>query len=156
MKKAFLLLALSGASAFAADPALQQFSVARTNGDTIATLDVFTRSGQTNLVRSTVTRNGTVESCFHKFYQRGFLVGEHWCYPDSSGFITEANAPYSMIFRSSSSNRVSTAYICSEDRIVIDYFTATNGLFYPVNTSAVQEARKMTTEIEKPVVTLPQ
>ena len=147
--KTFLVLLLSCAPVFAADPALQQFSLVKTNGDAVSTLDTFTRNGETNLVRSIVTRGGAVESRFHKFYQGGGLVGEHWSYPDSSGFITEANSRYSMIFKSSPSNTVSAAYICTEDRIVIDYFTATNGLFYPVNTAAVDEARKMTTEMQK-------
>lgn len=156
MIKVLFLLALSCASAFAADPALQQFSLAKTNGDAVFTWDVFTRNGETNLVRSTVTRNGAVESRFHKFYYSGALVAEHWSFADSSGFITEASLPYSMIFKSSPSNTVTAAYICTEDRIVVDYFTATNGVFWPVDTYAVQEARKMTTEIHRQASPAPQ
>jgi hypothetical protein len=156
MKAIVLALAFSCASAFAADPALRQFTLVKTNGNAVLTLDVFTRNGETNLVRNTVVRNGVLESRNHKFYQDGMLVGAHWSYPDSNGFITEANSPYSMIFQSSPSNIVSAAYICSPERIVIDYFTATNGVFYPVDTSAVQEARQMTTEIQKQVSPAPQ
>lgn len=149
MNKILLLLALSGASVFAADSAPQQFSLTRTNGDVVLTTDVFTRGGETNLVRHTVLLNGVLESRTHKFYEAGLLVGEHWSFPDSSGFITEANSPYSIIFQCSSSNNVTAACICTEDRFVIECFTATNGIFYPVDTSAAHEARKLTTEIQK-------
>lgn len=149
MKKIVFLLILSCVSIFAADSALQQFSLVKTNGDAVITLDVFTRSGETNLIRSTVTRRGVFESRTHRFYLGGVLVGEQWSFPDSTGYITEANLPYTMIFESSPSNDVASAYICTDNRIVIEFFTATNGLFFPVDTFAVQEARKMTTEMQK-------
>ena len=155
MKKFLVLMALSCTSTLAADSALQLVSLSRTNGTAVFTMDIFTRNGETNLICSTVTRAGSVESRFHKFYEGGTLVGEYWSYPDSCGFITEANSPYSLIFKSSPSNHVSTAYICSQDRIVIDYFTATNGIFYPVD-AAAQEARKMTTETQKAPAPVPQ
>jgi hypothetical protein len=142
---------LSCASIFAADPSLQQFSLVKTNNDVVLIEDVFTRNGETNLIRNTLTRNGAFESRTQKFYQRGLLVGEHWTFPDSSGFITEANLPYTMILRSSPSNHISFAYICSADRIVIDYFIATNGIFWPVDATAVQEARRLTTEVQKAI-----
>ena len=151
MRRAVLILALSSASVFAADRTLQQFSFVKTNADLVFIEEVFTRNGETNLVRDTLMRRGILESRTHKFYQGGLLIGEHWSFPDSAGFITEANLPYTMILRSSPSNNVSFAYICSPDRIVIDYFMATNGVFYPVDSSTVQEARKLTTEVQKPV-----
>ena len=156
MKKVSLVLMLSCASIFGADPSLQQLSLVKTNSDVILTEDVFTRNGETNLIRNTLTRCGVFESRTQKFYQGGLLVGEHWNFPDSTGFLTEANIPYTMILRSSPSNNTSFAYICSADRIVIDYFIATNGVFWPVDTSAVQEARKMTTEIQKATAPAPQ
>lgn len=156
MKKVTLLLALSCVSMLAMDPSLQQFSRVKTNGDVVLTEDVFTRNGETNLVRHTITRSGVLESRTHQFYQAGLLVGEHWSFPDSSGFISEANVPYTMILRSSPSNNICFAYVCSADRIVIDYFMATNGVFWPVDTSSVQEARKMTTEIQKAPPPAPQ
>jgi hypothetical protein len=156
MKKICLLLLISTTAVFAADPALQLFTSARTNSETVCRVDTYTRNGETNLVRTSLARNGNVESRHHKFYQGGVLVGEHWNDLDSSGFITEANLPYSMIFKSSPSNNTCFAYICSEDRIVIDSFASTNGLFVPVDTSSLQAARRMTTEMQKASSPAPQ
>jgi hypothetical protein len=150
---AFIILLVSCASIFGADTSIQVLTIAKTNAVSgrISRRDVFTRDGQTNLVRTTVTTRGVSEGPLHKFYHDGVLVGECWAFQDSSGFITEAGSPYSVIVKYWPSNNASQAFICTKDRVVLDYFTATNGVFYPADRSAVREANKMTKEMSKAI-----
>jgi hypothetical protein len=147
--KTYIVLVLSCASALDADTGVQVATTVKTNAEAIFTIDVFTRDSQTNLVRTTISRHGAVEGQFHKFYHDGALVGEFWYVRDSSGFITEAGSPYSVIGKQWPSKGVSQAFICTKDRVVLDYFSATNGVFYPADRAAVRDANKMTTEMSK-------
>lgn len=47
------------------------------------------------------------------------------------------------------SKNASQAFICTKDRVVLDYFTATNGVFHPADSSAVREANKMTEHVRE-------
>jgi hypothetical protein len=151
--KAFIILLPSYASAFGADTSIQLITTMKTNAASgkIFTKEVFTRDGQTNLVRTTVTTRGISEGALHKFYHNGMLLGECWAYQDSSGFITEAGSTYSVIVKYWPSNSARQAFICTKDRVVLDYFAATNGVFYPADKSAVRDANKMTTEMSKAI-----
>ena len=68
---------------------------------------------------------------------------------DSSGFITESGCPGSMIGKYWTSKGVNQAFICTKDRVVLDYFTATNGVYYPADSAAVRDANTMNTEMYK-------
>jgi hypothetical protein len=151
--KEIIILIISCFSVFAADNNIRVISSSKTNAVSgrIFTMEVFTRNGQTNLVRTTVTRQGIPEGPLQKFYHDGVLVGECWTFQDSSGFITEAGSPYSVIVKYWPSKNASQAFICTRDRVVLDYFTSTNGMFYPADGSAVQAANKMTTEMSKAI-----
>jgi hypothetical protein len=151
--KTLIILLLSYISAFGADTSIQVITTTKTNAVSgrIFTMEVFTRAGQTNLVRTTVTTRGVSESPLHKFYHDGVLVGECWAFQDSSGFITQAGSPHSVIVKYWPSKNASQAFICTKDRVVLDFFTATNGIFYPADRSAVREANKMTTEMSKAI-----
>ena len=155
--KALIILLLSYASAFAADTSIQATTTMKTNAvsGTIFRMEVFTRDGQTNLVRTTVTKRGVSEDPLQKFYHDGVLVGESWAFQDSSGFITEAGSPYSVIVKYWPSKTASQAFICTKDRVVLDYFTATNGIFYPANSVAVRDANKMTEDMSKEIQSFP-
>jgi len=91
-------------------------------------MEVFTRAGQTNLVRTTVIRHGLSEAPLHKFYHDGVLVGTYLTMPESakpgspefSVLTTEAGSPYSMIAKAWPSKNASQAFICTKDRVVLD------------------------------------
>jgi hypothetical protein len=148
--KTFIILILSCASIYGADTSIQVFTTTKTNlSGSIFKRDVFMRDGQTNLVGDTIIRDGKLEMPLYKFYHGGVLVGEYITMPDSSVFITEAGSPYSVIGKYWPSKGVSQAFICTKDRVVLDYFTATNGVFHPADSAAVRGANKMTTEMSK-------
>ena len=154
--KIFITLILSCASIYGADTSIQVATTTKTNSSGgIFTRDVFTRAGQTNLVRTAMSRHGVVESQIHKFYHDGVLVGEYWSMSDSSGFITEAGSPYSVIGKQLPSKGVSQAFICTKERVVLDYFSATNGVFYPADSAAVRDANKMTEDMRKEILSFP-
>ena len=149
--KTFLVLILFCASTFGADTSLQVFTTAKTNSPgNIVRRDVFLRDGQTNLVCNYRIRDGKLEMPLCEFYHDGVLIGEYISMRDFSTFITQAGTPYSMIFKSWPSNGVSQAFICTKDRVILDYFTATNGmLFYPADGAKVRDAYKITAEMSK-------
>jgi hypothetical protein len=155
--KALIILVLSYASVFGADTSIRVVTTSKTNdvSGTILTMEVFARDGQTNLVRTSLTRRGVSDGPLQKFYHDGVLVGESWAFQDSSGFITEPGSPYSVIVKYWPSNTASQAFICTKDRVVLDYFTATNGVFYPAESSALRAANKMTAEMNEIIQSFP-
>src|SRR2546430_17007900 len=74
--RTFIVFLLSCASVFGADGGIQVVSTSKTNAQTasITTKDVFTRDGQTNLVRDTKTKAGVVQIRIHRFYYGRSLV----------------------------------------------------------------------------------
>ena len=146
--KTFVLLFLSCATMFGADPSIQVTTTTKTNAEiaTIYATDIFTRDGQTNLVRSTLTKQGKVEGRTDKFYRDGFLVGEIVFTADVSQFTAAADSPYSLQGTYRSGVGISQACICTKDGVVLDYFIATNGVFWPASPSELQNLSKMTTD----------
>jgi len=143
---------------FRADADIVAVRTTKTNSVTgnIFTRDVFMRVGQTNLVCNTITKRGEVESQDCRFYHDGVLAGEYWAMPDSSGFITEAGSPYSLMVRFGPDHEVGDAFICTKDRVVLDYFTATNGAFLPADSSALQRANAITIKMSEIIDSFPQ
>ena len=136
--KTFIVLILSYASVFGADTSVRVLTTAKTNAETasIYTRDVFTRDGQTNLVRKIKTKAGVVQIRIHRFYHSGSLVGDFVAMPDSSGFTTEAGSPYSVSFEFDASKNVKSAVIGTKDGAVLEAFACTNGIFSPVEIRA--------------------
>ena len=143
-----IILILSCASMLGADTNIQVVTTCTTNADIVFAMDVFTRDGQTNLMRTTTTHSGVVVSRDHWFYHGGGLVGKYLGPEDSLVFIAEAS-PYSVILKSWPSNDVTHVYISTKDRVVLDYFTATNGVFYPAHSLAVQEMGRITSRMSE-------
>jgi hypothetical protein len=76
-------------------------------------------------------------------------VGTFWSDADSSGFIAEAGSPYSLTGKTWKDKGISQAFICTTNSVVVDYFNATNGQYYPATSAELQHAKKTTTEISK-------
>jgi hypothetical protein len=126
--KAIIVLILSCLSAFAADTdeirvVTSTYKIMPENS--LATVEVFTRGGQTNLVRNTHTKDGVVVMRSQSFYHDGTEVGGY-LYEIANGTNTAissvAGAPYSLGF------------------VMLDWFPCTNGVFYPADGSLIREA----------------
>lgn len=141
--KMLLALILICSSVFAADTNdIQVVSMTKTNAqsDSVTTTDVYTRDGQTNLVRDTRIKAGTVQIRSHRFYHAGSLVCNFTAMPHSSGFVTEAGSPYGVSFEFWPSKAVRSAVIGTKDGVILDAFTCTNGMFYPDDSSRISKA----------------
>jgi hypothetical protein len=132
---------LSCVSVFGGETGVQVVTTVKTNteAETILATDVCTRNGQTNLVRTTLTKSGVVQIRIQKFYHSGVFVGRYMATKDSSGFKTEAGIPYSVSFEFGRSNEVRSAIIETKDSI-LDIFCFTNGVFYPAEAIRIQQA----------------
>jgi hypothetical protein len=149
--RAFILLFLSCASVLGTDTNIQVVTTAKTNSESgsITTKETFTRDGQTNLVRNTKTTAGIMQIRIHRFYKNGLLVGDYVAMPDSSSFTTEAASPYSIGFMFGPSNVIKSAEIASKDGVLVDAFSCTNGLFFPVENSLLQKANAVGEDLKQ-------
>jgi hypothetical protein len=103
--------------------------------------DVFTRDGQTNLVRFSSSTNGTTIIWSHQFfYHDGKRVGECLA-PDPScmQIDSEAGSRYSIRYRSGGYNEPVSVYILETNGDCVDLFTCTYGLFYPVESRLIKD-----------------
>jgi hypothetical protein len=103
----------------------------------ITTKEVFTRGGQTNLVRVTTTRDGMVISRLHRFYYKHTLVADHMLLllkpEDGSSLATTSG--FSLGLRFDANNQILEAYIGDRKGNIVDAFTSTNGTLFPVSTA---------------------
>jgi len=139
--RAFIIFLLSCASVLGADRDIRVVTTVHTNDSgRVSTKDVFTRDGQTNLVRNTATKDGVVQIRIHRFYHDGSLVGEFVAMPDTSGFTTEAGTPYSVSLECDASHNPKSVVIATKDGVILDAFSYTNGVFVPVDSSVLSKA----------------
>lgn len=149
--KVILICILSCLSAFAADT--NDIRVVTSTykimpEDSLATLEVFTRNGETNLVRNTHTKDGVVLFRSQSFYGNGTEVGSYMYQnihkigngPDATMVGSVAGAPYSFNIAFDSSNRPLSAHITATNFVMLDWFLCTNGVFYPADSSLIREA----------------
>src|SRR5437879_236369 len=122
--RTFAILILSCSSVLAADD-VRVVTSTTTNSEaaSITTTEVFTRGGQTNLVRQTQTKAGTVRVRVHWFYRDGARLATHVMTPDSSAFVPEAGARYSVSLEFSPSKDVRYASIGRNDGYILDGFS---------------------------------
>jgi len=135
------VLILSCASVLGADTAIHVITTVRTNeSGSVDTRDVFTRDGQTNLVRTTKTKAGVVQIRTHRFYHDGKLICDYVAMGDaSSGFSTEGGCPYSITLELWPSKEV-RSIVFGTNGVALDWFACTNGVFTPVDSSLLKKA----------------
>jgi hypothetical protein len=118
--------------------------------NSLATVEVFTRDGQTNLVRNTHVKDGVVLFRDHEFYYNGIEVGGYM-YTREMGTNTmissEPNTPYHMGFVFDASNQPRSAQIRATNFAMLDWFPCTNGVFYPADSSLIREANSRISKI---------
>jgi hypothetical protein len=113
----------------------------------LVTYEEFTRGGQTNLLRVTSAKDGVANSVAHNFYHQGVYLGR---YSQAGGytFINSApGAPYVLTFVLDSSNQVRAASVTTTNYVALDSFTCTNGIFYPEDSSRIEESNRKTKDL---------
>jgi hypothetical protein len=148
--KIFITLILSCISVFAADTGIRVVTTVRTNADTasIYTMDVFTRDGQTNLVRRTKSKAGIELIRIQRFYHAGVLIGDYVAMKESSGFTTEAGIPFSVSFEFWPSKDIRSAVIGTKDGVILDAFTCTNGVFSPDGSTLIKKSNAFIKDLQ--------
>jgi hypothetical protein len=141
--KVFIILILSCASVFGADTSIQVVTTVRNESGVVSTFDVFTRDGQTNLVRRADSSSGVVWRQVHKFYCQGLLVGDFVVLPRECSSKSKAGSPYTFAITFGPTNEVKSALVSSKDGVLLEAFTATNGVFYPVDASVIRKENEI-------------
>ena len=139
--KTFFALLLSCACVCAAQSGVRvtTSTVTNTERGTITTREIFTRDGQTNLVRQTSTKAGVIQVRVHWFYRDGVRLATHVVTLELSAFVPESGTSYSVSLEFSPSKEVRYASIGKNDGYILDAFTCTNGMFYPDEFSHINE-----------------
>jgi hypothetical protein len=110
----------------------------------VTTRDVFTRAGQTNLIRITTVRDGVIISRTHRFYHNRAWVADHMVWsldpPEASGLTTASG--FSLTFNFGTNNQILEAYLGDKNGKIFDAFMSTNGLLSPVPTEELEKIRK--------------
>jgi hypothetical protein len=139
--KIFVILILSCASILGADADIHVVTTTKTNvSGSISTKEVLTRAGMTNLVRNTGTKSGVLQIRVHRFYHDGLLVGFMTTLPDASSTASEAGSPYSLAFEYGPASQLKYVAITGKDGVLVDAFSCTNGVLFPVESSQLQKA----------------
>ena len=139
--RAFIILLFSCAWAAAADTSVRATSTVSTNAEgAVYITETFTRGGQTNLVRVTKTLDGTVAVRQQKFYHDGEQVAVfmYWAQTKSESFTTTESSSYSVGLDFSATRDIEHLIISRKKGSVLDGFSYTNGIFYPVSDSDLQ------------------
>jgi hypothetical protein len=140
--KTLFIFVLACASVFGAETDILVFSIARTNAEnaSVSVKDIFTRDGQTNLIRVTKIVAGKVSRTY-RFYHGGQNVGNYLAFPEGDAykavFNTEAG-PYCMSLKFGASGEVLSARIGDKGGLLLDEFGCTNGVFSPLDGSLRQ------------------
>jgi hypothetical protein len=146
----FIALVLKAMPLLGADTGITVVTTVKTNqSGSVTTRDVFKRDGQTNLVRIISSKSGAMGMRIHRFYYHGLLMGDYVATPDSSNFTTAAGSAYSVGFEFGPTNNVQSAVIGTKDGTVLDAFMATNGIFYPVDSSLLKKANDIGGDMAK-------
>lgn len=142
--KPIIALILSCLSVFAAanDIRVVTWSYKVRPEDSLATIEVFMRDYQTNLVRQTHTKDGVVLFRSQSFYYNGTEVG-NYSFEIANGTKTmvgsNAGVPYYFGVDFDSSNKPLSAQIRATNMVLLDWFLCTNGVFYPADSSLIRE-----------------
>lgn len=139
-----------GHSVGAAQGVIRVSSTVTTNeSGTVITRDVFTRDAHTNLVRTTRTMSGVVEMQDNLFYYHGLQVADFAVMAELSGFTTQAGSPYAVSFEFGPAKAVRSAVIGTDRGVILELFTATNGVFYPADSSLIRRANDIGEDMSK-------
>jgi len=80
----------------------------------------------------------------HNFYHQGTYLGRYSQGGGSTIVNSAANAPFVLTFVWDSSNQIRAASVTTTNYVILDSFTWTNGIFYPDESSRIEESNRKT------------
>jgi len=131
--KGLIIFLLSCTSLIGAENDVRVFTTSTTNAENglVYTKDVFTRNGQTNLVRVTKIVAGKI-SRIYRFWHAGQVVGNYLAFPEGGAFNTESG-PYCMSLKFEPSGEILSVRLGDKDGLLLDEFRCTNGVISPID-----------------------
>jgi hypothetical protein len=126
--------------------------------NSLATVQAYIRSSQTNLVCNTHTKDGVVLMRNQSFYHNGTEVGSYIYQnirqvgngPDATMIGSAPSAPYYFSVALDVSNQPISAHIMSTNFMMLDSFRCTNGVFYPEDSSLIRESNARLSKVLHP------
>jgi hypothetical protein len=146
-----IILLLSCGTILGADTSIRVVTTTRTNAEeaSISTKEIFTRDGKTNLVRNTKAKAGAVQIRIHRFYHAGAFVGMLTESPDFSSTTSQPACPYALDLEYGPSHQLKYAAILGEGGALVDAFSCTNGVLFPVPSLELSGAAGIGTDAKK-------
>jgi len=144
MKSLIVLIAFCAFAPLVEGSDVRLVTTATTNAVSgyVTTVDVFTRYGQTNLVRRTVTKDGVFMAGEDVFYYAGSLLAEYVDHFDHSVDITpNVRATDALIFHFDPSQQIKFATVMTTNAVFVEVFVYTNHMFYPTDVPKVSPPR---------------
>ncbi len=138
------VLLLQCLSALAGDTGVRMTSAVSTNTEMgiVHIEETFTRNGQTNLIRKSSLRDGVFTGRVQRFYHEGEFVAAHVFVSSPVNMARESfttiESSYSVGLDFSPTKQIERVIITRKKGNVLDGFTATNGVFYPVSNSELE------------------
>ncbi len=133
---------------------VQVITATKTNleTETVIVTDIYLRSGMTNLICRTESRNGR-QARNQKIYHEGALLGSVLETSGIVGMSTEPNPTYSLTFqfaadKTGQPTALQSATINS-NLFLVDAFVCTNGVLFPMETYKIRKAHEIDTGMEK-------
>ena len=142
--RVFIVLFLSCMAVSAAEIGVRVTTNLSTNAETgaVSLEETFTRDGQTNLVRQTTMEDSVVASRIQRFYQGGEFVAVHLLVTRPAHMartsFTTMESSYSVSLDFTPSKDIERVIITRKKGNILDGFTATNGVFYPVSNAELK------------------
>jgi hypothetical protein len=142
LETSLLILILSYVTSLAGDNDIRVFAGGRdsTSGGSVIT-ETYVRSGETNLIRQTVFLPPEPLVVYYRFFHAGEFLGSFSTSTNSSGWVSEPGSQYMLSFSWGPSNDLLGVVIGDKGGAVVDAFSCTNGVIFPIPTSMLRQAR---------------
>jgi hypothetical protein len=125
---------------------IRAVTTTKTNLETqsVYTIDSYIRCGKTNLVSRTKFKEGSIQIRLQRIYRDGKLLGEVVNDEVNGvfGVSTEPNSPYSLDFQFARDKTLRSVSV-GTNRVLVDAFTCTNGILFPVESSNLEKANEL-------------
>jgi hypothetical protein len=125
---------------------LQMMSTTSTNSATgaVTQRDVYTRDGQTNLIRNQLTLDdGTIQVLGHRLYREGRLAAMISDVQGNLNIMTEPKTAYGVSVEFHPDRTIRAVGLMGADGDIVDMFLATNSVIAPVSTPDLQRLQRI-------------
>lgn len=148
MKKIFLVLALVSSVVIARD--VEKTASTKTKGERTVTVDTYTRAGATNLVVRKIFRKDENKTyTIQRVYHDDKIALEIWNMNDGLTFSAKSGLDFDVGTHFTPEGKLDAVNLMTTNLMIVDHFTVTNGLLYPVATSEITRSNEIGKDMKK-------